>query len=200
LTILVFDFHLSSHEIGEYGQTTAQTGRSDRFILRICPIFRAELNFGRLLFEETGGYSPTTYCRYRLAQGSGMYARYLKTFSSAAAAVALCLFAFAVWIGEKSGAAMLPEEAMLAEDMGTVQSGDANIVAEPFDLRYWAAMKIRRIAHDQPEVVSIGSSRSHGMGSAMFKPYRFYNASLTAWTLARRSKWSTGSRRSASHA
>jgi hypothetical protein len=68
--------------------------------------------------------------------------------------------------------------------MATVQSGDANIVAEPFDLRYWAAMKIQRIAHDQPEVVSIGSSRSHEMRSAMFKPYRFYNASLTAWTLA----------------
>ncbi len=54
-----------------------------------------------------------------------MYARYLKILSSAGSAVVLSLFAFVVWIGEKSGATMLPE------DMATVQSGDANIVAEP---------------------------------------------------------------------
>ena len=48
---------------------------------------------------------------------------------------------------------------MLPEDMGAVQSLNAEIVVEPFDLHYWAAMKIQRIAYDQPEVVSIGLSR-----------------------------------------
>ena len=106
-----------------------------------------------------------------------VYARYLQSFFAAGAAVALSLFAFVAWIGEKSGATMLPEE------MGSMQSQNPDIVVEPFDLKYWAAMKIQRIAHDQPEVVSIGSSRGHQMRSAMFKPYRFYNASLTAWTI-----------------
>ena len=31
---------------------------------------------------------------------------------------------------------------MLPEDMGAVQSHNAEIVVEPFDLKYWAAMKI----------------------------------------------------------
>ena len=105
------------------------------------------------------------------------YVRYLQSIFAAGAVVALFFFAFVAWVGEKSGATMLPE------DMGAVQSLNAEIVVEPFDLHYWAAMKIQRIAHDQPEVVSIGSSRGHEMRSAMFRPYRFYNASLTAWTL-----------------
>jgi hypothetical protein len=73
---------------------------------------------------------------------------------------------------------------MLPEEMGIAQNGNPNVIAEPFDLRYWAAFKMQRIAHDQPEVISIGSSRGHEMRSAMFAPYKFYNASLTAWTLA----------------
>jgi hypothetical protein len=105
------------------------------------------------------------------------YVRYLQSVFAAGAAVALSLFAFVAWIGEKSGATMLPE------DMGAAQSRNPEIVVEPFDLHYWAAMKIQRIAHDQPEVISIGSSRGQAMRSAMFRPYRFYNASLTAWTL-----------------
>jgi hypothetical protein len=105
------------------------------------------------------------------------YLRYLQIVFAASAASALSLLLFVMWIGEKSGATMLPE------DMGAVQSHSADIVVEPFDLRYWAAMKIQRIAHDQPEVVSIGSSRGQALRSAMFRPYRFYNASLTAWTL-----------------
>jgi hypothetical protein len=105
------------------------------------------------------------------------HVRYLQSIFLAGAAVAIVFFAFVAWVGEKSGATMLPEE------MGLVQSRNAELVVEPFDLHYWAAMKIQRIAHDQPEVVSIGSSRGHEMRSEMFRPYRFYNASLTAWTL-----------------
>jgi hypothetical protein len=101
----------------------------------------------------------------------------LQILIAASAVVALFSLLFVTWFGGKTGATMLPEE------MGIVQSEKPEIVVEPFDLKYWAAMKIQRIAHDQPEVVSIGSSRGHQMRSAMLKPYRFYNASLTAWTI-----------------
>jgi hypothetical protein len=89
---------------------------------------------------------------------------------------ALILFPL-IRIGFMTGAILLPEE------MGAVQNGDPSIVAEPFNLRYWAALKIPRIAKDQPEIISIGSSRGMEIRSAMFAPYKFYNASLTAWTL-----------------
>ena len=61
------------------------------------------------------------------------YVRYLQSIFAAGAAVALFIFAFVAWVGEKSGATMLPE------DMGAVQSRNAEIVVEPFDLHYWAA-------------------------------------------------------------
>jgi hypothetical protein len=104
-------------------------------------------------------------------------ARYLATLTAVFVVLSAAILVPLMWIGFLTGALLLPEE------MGAAQSHDPNIVAEPFSLRYWAALKIRRIAKDQPEIVSIGSSRGMAMRSAMFTPYKFYNASLTAWTL-----------------
>lgn len=53
----------------------------------------------------------------------------------------------------------------------------------PGDLRYWAAYKLPLIAEQKPEIVLVGSSRAGQMRSAMFKPYKFYNASFTAWSV-----------------
>lgn len=43
-------------------------------------------------------------------------------------------------------------------------------------------LKLARYAEEKPDVVYIGTSRSMHVRSAMLKPYRFYNACLTAWT------------------
>jgi hypothetical protein len=103
--------------------------------------------------------------------------RYLTVLLGLAAPASAILFATIVWLGLLSGSVLLPEQ------MGAAQNKDPDIVALPFNLRYWAALKLPRIAKEQPEIVSIGSSRGMEIRSAMFAPYKFYNASLTAWTL-----------------
>lgn len=80
-------------------------------------------------------------------------------------------------IGQVSGGTVLPKS------MAAAQAGNPDLVVLPPDIRHWAALKIPRIAHEQPEVLVIGTSRLNQVRSAMFKPYSFYNASLTAWTL-----------------
>jgi hypothetical protein len=55
-------------------------------------------------------------------------------------------------------------------------------VVLPFDLRYYAAFKLARVEEEQPEVIYFSSSRAGTMRASMFKPYRFYNMSFTAWT------------------
>ena len=67
-------------------------------------------------------------------------------------------------------------------EMAEEQRADPRIVALPPDLKYFGALKMRRLAQEQPEVVAIGSSRCNELRSAMFRPYRFYNACLSAWT------------------
>ena len=105
------------------------------------------------------------------------YMRYLGVVIAVFALLSILPVALLTWFGFLTGAILLPEE------MGAAQNGDPSIVAEPFSLRYWAALKIPRIAREQPEIVLVGSSRGMELRSAMFAPYKFYNASLTAWTL-----------------
>jgi hypothetical protein len=52
----------------------------------------------------------------------------------------------------------------------------------PFDLRYNGPFKLNRVAHERPDVLCISSSRAGTLRAEMFKPYRFYNMSFTAWT------------------
>jgi hypothetical protein len=103
--------------------------------------------------------------------------RYLAVVLGVFAPISAILLCAVVWLGSLSGAILLPEE------MGAEQNADPAIVALPFHLRYWAALKLPRIAEEQPEIVSIGSSRGMELRSAMFAPYKFYNASLSAWTV-----------------
>jgi hypothetical protein len=62
------------------------------------------------------------------------------------------------------------------------QARAAEIVILPFDLRYNGPFKLGRIGQEHPDVLVISSSRAGTLGAAMFKPYRFYNTSFTAWT------------------
>ncbi len=105
------------------------------------------------------------------------YIRYLSVVVAIFALLSVMPAVTLTWLGFVTGAALLPEE------MAAAQNSDPSIVALPFDLRSWAALKLPRISAEQPEIVLIGSSRGMEIRSAMFAPYKFYNASLTAWTL-----------------
>jgi len=64
-----------------------------------------------------------------------------------------------------------------------IQQGNMSSVFFPTDARHWAPFKLQRIADEQPEIISIGNSRCGELRSAMFRPYKFYNACLSAWTV-----------------
>ncbi|MGJ4898392.1 MULTISPECIES: hypothetical protein [unclassified Bradyrhizobium] len=65
-----------------------------------------------------------------------------------------------------------------------LQQGNMPVVFFPTDARNWASFKLQRIADEQPEIIAIGNSRCSQLRSAMFMPYKFYNACLTAWTVS----------------
>ncbi len=44
--------------------------------------------------------------------------------------------------------------------------------------------KLERLALERPDVVMMGASRGTQLRSGVFKPYSFYNLSLTSWTFA----------------
>jgi len=81
------------------------------------------------------------------------------------------------YVGIASDSIALPRR------MAQQQSVDRLTLVLPGDLRYWAAFKLAHIAEASPEVVLVGSSRAGQVRSAMFKPYEFYNASFTAWSV-----------------
>jgi hypothetical protein len=91
---------------------------------------------------------------------------------------ALCsLAAVTLWrIAEPFGAS-----ATLA-DLADLQMKKPDTIILPFDLRYNGAFKLKRAEQEQPEVIVISSSRAGTLRASMFKPYRFYNLSFTAWT------------------
>jgi len=68
--------------------------------------------------------------------------------------------------------------------LAATQEKSPNIVTVPGGgLGRYAAYKLARVREQQPEIVYIGQSRCNEARSGMFKPYRMYNACLTAWTV-----------------
>jgi hypothetical protein len=90
----------------------------------------------------------------------------------------LCSFAaIMLWrVAEPFGAS-----ATLA-DLAELQLKNPDTIILPFDIRYNGAFKLKRAEQEQPEVIVISSSRAGTLRASMFKPYRFYNLSFTAWT------------------
>jgi hypothetical protein len=81
------------------------------------------------------------------------------------------------WAAWASGAVLMPTR------LAQKQFEDPSALVLPNDLRFFAPFKLAHIAIAQPEIVFIGSSRCNELRSAMFRPYIFYNACLSAWTL-----------------
>lgn len=77
----------------------------------------------------------------------------------------------------RMGASMSPTE------VAYLQHADPDIVWAG-DNGYYGPFKLVRMQIEKPEIVYIGHSRCNQVRSAMFRPYKFYNACLTAWTLS----------------
>jgi hypothetical protein len=67
--------------------------------------------------------------------------------------------------------------------MASRQASDPEIVAWDGNANFWGELKLHRIWLEKPEVIMVGSSRGGQLRSKMFRPYKFYNASFTAWNL-----------------
>jgi len=80
---------------------------------------------------------------------------------------------FAAWLGVWFSPTILAD----------LQANRPNGAALPFDLRYNAAFKLRRVAAIEPEIIVIGSSRAGGFTREAFAPSRFYNLAFTAWSV-----------------
>jgi hypothetical protein len=64
------------------------------------------------------------------------------------------------------------------------QQENPKLILEPTGgISQYAAYKLARIKELQPDIIYVGQSRCSQFRSAMFKPYSFYNACLTSWTL-----------------
>jgi len=102
---------------------------------------------------------------------------YLTTLACGALLLVTTTFVVVDWVGRRTGSTLLP-----AELSARVAANSRSIVYRD-RIPSWGAIKLARIAQLQPEVVFIGSSRGNSLREQMFLPYRFYNASLTAWTI-----------------
>jgi hypothetical protein len=103
--------------------------------------------------------------------------RYLVVLAAIFLLIAGGCFAVLAWVGQVTGTTWRPRS------LAAAQAHNRDLLVLPVDLRHWAALKVARIAQEQPEIVLIGSSRGNQVRSVMFQPYAFYNASLTAWTI-----------------
>jgi hypothetical protein len=102
---------------------------------------------------------------------------YLRIFCIAAVAATLLFAASVEFIGARIGATITLDQ------LAKIQSVEHDKIVMPFDLRYWAALKLPRVAIDKPDIIYISSSRAGAARAQMFAPYSFYNMSFTAWTL-----------------
>jgi hypothetical protein len=102
---------------------------------------------------------------------------YLAVFFGGLLLSALALTCVVNWLGKSVGATNS------LNNLASLQAKDRNTIVLPFDLRYWAGLKLPRLAAEKPDVVFISSSRGGTMRSEMLAPYKFYNLSFTAWTL-----------------
>ncbi len=89
----------------------------------------------------------------------------------------LMVVGFVIWIGIAASAIMS------AGSWANAQAHDPDAVVLPPFIKYWAPLKLARVAQLNPEIIFIGTSRCQEFRSAMLKPYRAYNACLSAWTL-----------------
>ena len=103
--------------------------------------------------------------------------RYLAIIFGSLFLTSLALAGAIIWLGKSIGVTTS------LIDLADLQAKDRNAIALPFDLRYFAALKLPRIAIDKPDVIFISSSRAGAMHSKMLAPYKLYNMSFTAWTL-----------------
>ncbi|WP_257164699.1 hydrolase [Bradyrhizobium sp. SRS-191] len=97
---------------------------------------------------------------------------YLALVALCSTLIAVPLLTLATWFGVGFGPTAL----------ATLQAQWPDHIALPFDLRYYSAFKLRRIAAVRPEIVAIGSSRAGGFTAEDFAPRRFYNFGFTAWS------------------
>jgi len=79
-------------------------------------------------------------------------------------------------IAKPFGAASTPEQ------LAQLQTAKPDSIILPFDLRYNAEFKIHRAELADPEIIWFSTSRAGTASADLFKPYRFYNMSFTAWT------------------
>ncbi|MBR0852289.1 hydrolase [Bradyrhizobium diazoefficiens] len=132
--------------------------------------------------SQAGG--PHFPFRWRPIRGTGglelpsrHISHYLAVFFGALFLSALALTGVVNWLGKSVGATNS------LSDLASLQAKDRNAIVLPFDLRYWAGLKLPRLAAEKPDVIFISSSRGGAMRSEMLAPYKFYNLSFTAWTL-----------------
>ncbi|MGJ5205682.1 hydrolase [Bradyrhizobium sp. HKCCYLR20261] len=68
------------------------------------------------------------------------------------------------------------------QQLANSQRDNPEQIVLPYDLRYNAAFKLARLEQERPDIIWISTSRAGAFRAEMFKPYRFYNLSFTAWT------------------
>ncbi|MGT2440266.1 hydrolase [Bradyrhizobium betae] len=112
-----------------------------------------------------------------LPQAQGKIGQYLAVLFGALFMSVLALTSAVDWLGQSVGATTS------LIDLARKQAHDRNAIVLPFDLRYWADLKLPRVAMDKPDVIFVGSSRGGEIRSEMLAPYTFYNLAFTAWTL-----------------
>jgi hypothetical protein len=105
-----------------------------------------------------------------------IFRRYLLAFAMGTI-VATCTFAgLTLYASSLTGAVTLRQ-------MAQAMRNNHKLIGLPFDLRWWALLKINRLALSPAEVVYISSSRAGTFREQMFRPYQFYNLSFTAWSI-----------------
>lgn len=102
--------------------------------------------------------------------------RYLTIITILFAAIFVPLVGFLEWAGWRLGATV-PLSIIAAEQ----QRPDKILWLGAF--KDYAPYKLERIKLVQPEILLVGSSRCGQARAQMFRPYKAYNACLTAWPL-----------------
>ncbi len=113
--------------------------------------------------RRRNGYKPVT--------------RYIAIVITLFAAAFVPLLAMLEWAGWQLGATV-PLSVIAAEQ----SQSDRLVWLGTF--KDYAAYKLERIRRTRPEILLVGSSRCGQAREQMFRPYRSYNACLTAWPLA----------------
>ncbi len=116
------------------------------------------------------------------AQLSRPLQRYLTIIGVLSFALLLAALYFIEWAAWKLGATV-PLSTIAAEQ----QKDQRLLWAGGFP--DYAPYKIERIKLIQPEVLLVGSSRCENAREQMFRPYKTFNACLTAWSLERLSEF-----------